>query len=410
MRINFTAQNIARIAPPDRGRAFHYDTKTPGLAVQVTAAGTRTFYVYRWVQGKPERTRLGAFPAMTVEIARARAAEVNAIIAKGESPRARKKDKKARAVTLGQVFEDYLTAHDLKPDTVYDYRKVVRTAFADWLDRPVTDITRDMISARHKKLEDTKATANKAMRVLRALLNFAAAKLEDARGRPLITDNPVRRLSATREWYRVERKRTLIKPHQLAPWFRAVASLAPWRDTGTEAVTRDYLQFILFTGLRKGEAARLELADVDIDGRSFIVRDTKNREPHELPMPEFVQELLVRRREAADGSPFVFPGERGGCLSDPRRPMAAVTAQSGVAFTLHDLRRTFITVAESLDIPAYALKRLLNHKPGADVTAGYIVMDTERLREPMERIARYLLKAAGLEPSAEVVELTERTA
>ncbi len=67
-------------------------------------------------------------------------------------------------------------------------------------------------------------------------------------------------------------------------------------------------------------------------------------------------------------------------------------------------------MAESLDIPAYALKRLLNHKPGADVTAGYIVMDTERLREPMERIARYLLKAAGLEPSAEIVDLAERTA
>lgn len=31
-------------------------------------------------------------------------------------------------------------------------------------------------------------------------------------------------------------------------------------------------------------------------------------------------------------------------------------------FTVHDLRRTFIATAESLDIPAYALKRQLNHK------------------------------------------------
>ncbi len=28
----------------------------------------------------------------------------------------------------------------------------------------------------------------------------------------------------------------------------------------------------------------------------------------------------------------------------------------------HDLRRTFITIAESLDISAYAVKRLANHK------------------------------------------------
>ncbi len=49
-------------------------------------------------------------------------------------------------------------------------------------------------------------------------------------------------------------------------------------------------------------------------------------------------------------------------------------------FSLHDLRRTFITVAESLDIPAYALKRLLNHRADGDVTGGYIVMNADRLR------------------------------
>jgi len=34
---------------------------------------------------------------------------------------------------------------------------------------------------------------------------------------------------------------------------------------------------------------------------------------------------------------------------------------SNVVFTLHDLRRTFATVAEGLDIAGYTLKRLLNH-------------------------------------------------
>ena len=70
--------------------------------------------------------------------------------------------------------------------------------------------------------------------------------------------------------------------------------------------------------------------------------------------------------------------------------------RSGLHVTLHDLRRTFATVAERLDIPAYALKRLLNHKQGSDVTAGYIVTDVERLREPMERVSDFMLKAAGV--------------
>ena len=51
------------------------------------------------------------------------------------------------------------------------------------------------------------------------------------------------------------------------------------------------------------------------------------------------------------------------------------------------LRRTFITIAESLDIPYYALKRLLNHSQANDVTAGYIINDVERLREPMDKIS-----------------------
>ena len=51
-----------------------------------------------------------------------------------------------------------------------------------------------------------------------------------------------------------------------------------------------------------------------------------------------------------------------------------------------------ISIAEGLDLPAYALKRLLNHKMNNDVTAGYIMRDVERLRKPMQRIADFLFE------------------
>ena len=61
-----------------------------------------------------------------------------------------------------------------------------------------------------------------------------------------------------------------------------------------------------------------------------------------------------------------------------------VGARCGHSFTVHDLRRTFITIAEALGIPAYALKRLLNHRTSGDVTGGYIIIiDVEQLREPV---------------------------
>jgi integrase len=44
-------------------------------------------------------------------------------------------------------------------------------------------------------------------------------------------------------------------------------------------------------------------------------------------------------------------------------------------FSEHDLRQTFETVAESLNISYYTLKRLLNHKTSNDPTAGYILMN-----------------------------------
>jgi hypothetical protein len=51
-------------------------------------------------------------------------------------------------------------------------------------------------------------------------------------------------------------------------------------------------------------------------------------------------------------------------------------------------------VAESLDISAYAVKRLANHKMTNDVTAGYIIGDVERLRNPMQRITDFLVQAS----------------
>jgi integrase len=63
---------------------------------------------------------------------------------------------------------------------------------------------------------------------------------------------------------------------------------------------------------------------------------------------------------------------------------------------LHDLRRTFITVSESLDIPYAALKKLLNHSDGNDVTGGYLQITTDRLRDPMERISKKLMALMGI--------------
>jgi hypothetical protein len=60
------------------------------------------------------------------------------------------------------------------------------------------------------------------------------------------------------------------------------------------------------------------------------------------------------------------------------------------------MRRLFIACAESCDVSAYALKLLTNHAPArGDVTAGYMRIDTERLRPVMEQIAGRLTALTG---------------
>jgi len=403
----FTKKALETLPLPPAGQRVTYynrDPKCTGLVLRVTSTGSKTFCVFRRVKGgKPERITLGRYPDLPLEEACRKAKETLSELAQGNSVVEQNRRQKAQETTLSEVFAEYLASRkDLKPSTIKDMRRALNETFQDWLDKPITKITPDMIERRHKEHgEHSKARANLAMRYLRALFNFATAKYTDENGTPIIVSNPVRKLSDTRAWYRVDRRQTVIKPHELAPWFQAVMAL-PRPDV------RDYLVFVLMTGLRREEALGLKWERVDITGRTLTIIDPKNHQNHTLPLSDYLLDMLTRR-QTVTASEYVFADNQGRCISNFRYAQANVQKASGVAFCIHDLRRTFATVAESLDIPAYALKRLLNHANGADVTAGYIVANVERLRDPMQRITDYLLKAGGLKETAEVVPFVRRT-
>lgn len=104
----------------------------------------------------------------------------------------------------------------------------------------------------------------------------------------------------------------------------------------------------------------------------------------------------------------MFPADNpSGYLREPRAYVDAVKRESGVVFMLHDLRRTFSTVAESLDLSHYALKRLLNHRMTGDVTAGYISRNVERLRAPMQQITDAFLTLGGVRATGKVVPFSK---
>ncbi len=262
--------------------------------------------------------------------------------------------------------------------------------------RPLADVTRDKIKARHKRhgSERSEARANNAVRVLRALFNYAAIS-------PNPAASPKRRQSgeAGGFLYDVGRKRTLIHPHDMPMWWEAVVGLSGKRKDSGASAASDLLQLLLLTGLRAGEACGLEWKHVDTRANIITIPDTKNGDPHSLPLGVLLG-AAINRRLAAQVGPFVFPAKES-----PKKPYSysvlrgwfdVVAAESGVRVTAHDCRRTFATIAESLDISSSTVKRLLNHRSGrADVTEGYIVPSPERLRGAMQRIETEVLRLAS---------------
>src|SRR3990172_4547559 len=109
-RLSFTKTALERIDPPEDGRLWVYDSKTPGLAMMVTAAGARSFYVYRWVQGRPQRIRLGGYADISIEQARKRAQTIIGNIAQGANPNAERRAERQQT-TFGDAFRHYIEVY-----------------------------------------------------------------------------------------------------------------------------------------------------------------------------------------------------------------------------------------------------------------------------------------------------------
>lgn len=292
-----------------------------------------------------------------------------------------------RPPLLMEVWSDYRRERKIKESTLRDYEKRVRN-FQDWLELPCTEISRAMVLERYNEISSrSPATASYAMRVLRALFAFAAERYWSRSGQRLVESNPVTVLKSTRAWSKTKRRTTFIKPGDLPAWWRAVEQSSP--------ILRDYLVLLVLTGFRRNEAARLAWEQIDLNDGTIRLQETKNGDDHALPIGQFLRQLLENRARHQGMSGYVFPGGvPGQPVSEGWRSYEIITKQSGVTFTPHDLRRTFATTAADVGLERATIKRLLNHRTGADVTEGYIFQSVEALREPMQRIEDKILVRA----------------
>ena len=406
-KIRITKSAINNLAAPDpSGRQRLYwdrDLRGFGLLCSGTT-NSKTYVVQSTVNGRSRRVTVGPANVFSIEKARARAIKLLAQMAEGVDPKAKRRAEKvaatAAAYTLRNALDDYLGARKaLRTRTASDYRSALERHLTDWLDKPHKEIDADAVERRHMEIQKEvlgrkqshlttgHASANGAMRALRAIWNHAQDR------QPELPSNPVRRLR--RSWFPQERRTRSVKQSALPVFYAAVQTLE-------NTIMRDLILLLLFTGLRRGEAAALRWAEVDLAEKviRLSASRTKAGRALDLPMSDVIYDLLVARRAIGDDGPWVFPSNsRSGHVIEPGPSFKVIFDETGIKVSSHDLRRTFITVAESTEIPIYALKGLVNHSYGSDVTAGYIVSGPERLREPMQRVTDRLKTLCGIDRS-----------
>lgn len=436
-KLTKTAMDRLRAPHPSGKQKLVWDAELKGFGLLLSGKTTaRTYIVQRRLpDGRERRVTIAGVAeweaaGKTVDDARAEAAKLLVDLRAGRDPKVERR----AGLTVQQVLDEYVaTRTSLRQRSKDGMQKIADRYLSDWLDRPLRQITGDMVDERHRTIQRDVAAREKerqreaterarkrakekkpegrarppqddehairrtghhsadgAMVVLRALWNFAAERDPNLHALP----NPVQRLR--RAWFRSpqkDRRERRVRSEQLPAFHGAVRALE-------STTARDYVLLLLYTGLRREEAASLKWTDLDFAERVIRIPSARTKAGRrlDLPMSDLVHELLVARR-AKGKEEYVFPADsERGYIAEPRYPLGEVAKATGIYVSAHDLRRTYIGIAEATDMSPYALKALVNHSAGNDVTAGYLGMGTERLREPAQRVADRIRTLCEIQP------------
>ncbi|HJM93598.1 MAG: tyrosine-type recombinase/integrase [Alphaproteobacteria bacterium] len=390
------------------------DTESSGLlATRFAKSGQISFVYIGRIKGSVKREiTIGRYPDTAIEEARIRASELRRLYRQGIDPKQLEADQQAaqerekalqRAlqVSLRAVLERYLLARNLKPKTDRDYRSTMQSCFADWLDEPIRNIERRDAEDRYVGLvkKGIKAQAVKAFRILSAIMNFAKAeevsadKYSNTASERLIRDNPCDVLKEKRYDRHIPARTHALTLDQTANLLEYLSHCDHPQFTGPKIrqTVANYIGLLLFTGIRREEAARLEWSDVDLIGLTFTLHDTKNGLDFVVPMSIPVHGVLTAQQKEANGSQWVFPAATGdGPLADPRKALEKVSDYIGVRFTSHTIRHTFGSIAFEFNFDWGNIKKMLNYKTG-DITSRYVHANVKSLRPMFDEIAQGLM-------------------
>lgn len=379
-RLKFTKAGLVKLPVPKTGRTWFYDTGQAGLTVCVSSAGSLTFYLYRWVQGKPERVRLGAFPDLSVENARDLAKSLIGDIAQGKDPMAERR--RAREVpTLKEAFRVWWDAYakEHRKSWQADERQF-NLYLPRFHNRRLSTIRPAEVALWHNEVGQRhgRYQANRVFQLLRTVYRRAKQLLR------YNGPNPCEGLRLFKE----ESRDRFLTAEELPRFFRA---LALEENQHVQA----FFLLALLTGARESNLRSMRWEDVNWDLGQWRIPQTKAGVPVVVPLVPLAIETLLKLRATAT-TQWVFPGQNGNCMKRQCKAWNRLLKRSGLEnLRLHDLRRSLGSWQAIGGSSLQVIGKSLGHT-SLSATAVYARLTVDPVRQSVEQAVGAMLEAGGV--------------
>ncbi len=267
-RTRLSETRLASLRPGNR-RYDLWDSEVPGLIVQVTTSGHRSYMLCRRMPGKrnPTRRLIAEVGAVDLEQAREIAREWNASIRRGIDPaeaiRAALAREQAEAQpTFAAICEDYIAKRVAGMKRGKAAEREVRQLADLWGKLPLPDLTRTMVV---EFIEKTRARspsmAYRQFGHLRAMFNWLRER-GTVEASPCDLIRPARLIGAMEP-----RQRTLTDKEVRAFWIATGAIPYPHGPLH---------RLVLLTGTRLREAADAEWREFDLAEKVWRIVQSEN--------------------------------------------------------------------------------------------------------------------------------------
>lgn len=406
---------VEKVQPPASGHVVHWDgghdRAVKGYGLRVSSLGKRVFIAMGRVHGKQVQYTVGPFGQFTEDEARSKARTILQQMRDGIDPRDVKKADEAAAITLQQVCDAYTSRPGkLKDSSKVEIERHVAKVFTAWKDKPIASITADQVRRRYREMATQGLTgkpapgqANISMTTLRALINFAARQYKRADGSPIISHNPVDALRD--DWIQLKPRTRDIDTKKVGEVWHMLITVrddliaAQQRENGRvnpqdadKQAGVDLVLFLLLTGARRNEGAKLQWRNVNLEEGWFHLPDPKNANPVWMPLSSQAKAVLAARPRV-EGNPHVFASRgKSGHVIDTRAPLQRISTLVGATLSAHDLRRTFVSVGvATCGIDLHKIELLTNHVPKGVTARHYLQTSRLQYLEPeVQRIGDWI--------------------